>query len=403
MREGMSGPNYRSRMLFLFLAHVYIVLHLVCWYLLDLQIWGKTAMMGVPSLMRGNFNAAAIMVLLIMLSAPFLGRRFCGWICHMRGAMELADWMMRKLGVQKYLRLKKNNTLINTRYRWLFRLGLLFVLLLPVIIYITNHGVSVQLNLLSPPPYADLPGYENRLFAARAPLNMDANIFTSGAIHQSDPTKPAPVFNPLHLAYALGLGIFIVFVMSFVLSLYYGHGAFCRILCPYVWILVPLMNLSPWQRKITRADQCRGCRGCSNSCPQGIDVSREIWHFKGKVINRECIKCYACIDACEYGVLKDSAEPAVSQFAPRKEYIRRPWIDEENKHLQVGDGVGPVHDFLSMIFALGCGWATSLFGGFFFYIGAVFGFIAYRQTVLAAMNLTRMIKARTDDGDTPVV
>lgn len=385
-REGMSGSNYRSRMWVLFLVHVYIVLHFSVWYLLDTEIWGKTAMMGVPSLMRGNFNTAAVMVILIMLSVPILGRRFCGWICHMRGAIELADWTMRKLRIQKYLKIKSRNTLINTRYRWMFRFGALFVLVLPVLLYVLSNGYSVETKLVSPPPFADLPGYENKMFASRSPVNMDMNIVTEGAIHESDPTIPASIFDPVHLMYALGLGIFIQFVMSFVFQLYYGHGAFCRVLCPYVWILVPLMNLNPWQRKITRVDQCTGCRGCSNACPQGIDVSREIWHYDGKVTNLECIKCFACIDACDHGVLKDSSQPAVAQVIPRKEYIRRPWLDETTKHLQVGDGVGPVHDFIAMIFGLGCGWATSFFGGFYFYVGAIIGFIAYRQCVLLITN-----------------
>ena len=107
-----------------------------------------------------------------------------------------------------------------------------------------------------------------------------------------------------------GLGVFIVFSMTFVINLFYGQGAFCRIVCPYTILFVPLMNLSPYQKKITRISDCTGCRSCSNKCPQGIDVSREIYYFDGKVINRECIKCYNCIDACQSQTLKDSRKKA---------------------------------------------------------------------------------------------
>ena len=143
-------------------------------------------------------------------------------------------------------------------------------------------------------------------------------------------------------------------------------------------IMVPLMNLNPWQKKITRVSQCTGCRSCSNACPQGIDVSREIYHYDGKVRNLECIKCYACLDACEHGVLKDTGSPAVPQTIPRTEYDKRPWTNEETKNLQIFEPVSPTHDFISMIFALGCGWVFSFLGGFYFYVGAILGFIVYR-------------------------
>lgn len=390
-REGMQGRNYRIRMAFLVIVHAYIVLHFLAWYVFDFDVWGKTAMMGVPSLIVGNINAAAIMVTLILLSIPLLGRRFCGWVCHMRGAIELADWTMRKLGIQRYVGLKKRNTLINTRHRWMLRFGALFILLLPAILYTVNTPFSVKVNVASPPPYADLPGYENKLFAvARAPVNMDMEIVTANAVRNGDPTKPSQTFNAGHFAIALGMGLLIVFTMSFVLNYYYGHGAFCRILCPYVMILVPLMNLNPWQRKITRVDQCTGCRSCSNACPQGIDVSREIFHHNGKVTNIECIKCYACIDACDHGVLADTGRTAVAQIAPRNEYIRKPWLDPETKSLQKTEGIGPIWDFSSIIVALGSGWAMSVFGGFYFYVGAIVGFISFRAVAhrMAQMKIT---------------
>ena len=120
-------------------------------------------MMGVDSLLAGHLNAAAIMIIIILSSIPLYGRAFCGWTCHLRGAIEFSDWVLRKLNIYSYQK---------------------------------------------------------------------------------------------------------------------------------------LMNLSPYQKKITRISDCTGCRACSNKCPQGIDVSREIYYFDGKVINKECIKCYNCVDTC---------------------------------------------------------------------------------------------------------
>jgi len=365
--------RHKYRMIALALVHAYIAFHLIAWHLFGFQIWGKTAMMGVPSLAKGTINTAAIMVLLILGSIFVFGRGFCGWVCHMRGAIEFADWLLRKLKIAHYQKIRDKNLLINTQHRWLFRIGALFVLLLPVIILIHNSGFQPKVAPMTPPPLADLPGYEGKAFAKTAFFNMSIN----------------PNWTDFFIAF--GLAVFIQFSMSIVMNLRYGHGAFCRLLCPYVTLMVPLMNRSPIQPKITRVAQCTGCRDCSNACPQGIDVSREIWHFDGKVTNLECIKCYACIDACDDNVLRDTSLPAVPQTNQLKPYEKRPWQQEVVRkdgfltnatHMQVFEPLGPVADFSSIIVALICGGITSRFGGFWFYPGAIFGFIAFRECCL---------------------
>ena len=82
------------------------------------------------------------------------------------------------------------------------------------------------------------------------------------------------------------------------------------------------------------------------------------------MINRECIKCYACIDACDDKVLMDTAAPAVPQTDHLKPYEKRPWQQEvvrkdglitNARHMQVFEPLGPVADFMSIIVALVCG------------------------------------------------
>ena len=377
--------RYKYRMIALAAVHAYIACHLISWHVFGIQIWGKTAMMGVPSLAKGTLNAAAIMVIAILLSIFFWGRGFCGWVCHMRGAIEFADWILRKLKVRQYLKLREKNVLINTPHRWLLRIGALFVLLLPVIILIHNVGFSPKVNVMAPVPLADLPGFEGKAFAKTAFFNFEIK----------------PTWNDALLAF--GMALFIQFTMSIVLNLRYGQGAFCRILCPYATMMVPLMNISPVQKKITRVAQCTGCRDCSNACPQGIDVSREIFHFNGKVINTECIKCYACIDACDDHVLKDTAAPAVAQTDRLKPYEKRPWQQElarkdglltNARHMQLFEPLGPVADFMSLLVALVCGAITSRFGGFWFYPGAIFAFILFREGCLYAQRWASLAKEK---------
>ena len=364
-------------------VHIYIFFHFLFWYTFDMKIWGKTAMMGVPSLLAFHINAAAIMVIFIILSVLIYGRSFCGWACHLRGAIEFSDWVMRKLKISGYQKIRKKNILFNTRFRWSFRIFVFFILLLPVILYWIKQGHKSYLNIRTPSPLSDLPGNNNLLFSANSPFNMSLGLHG---------------LTVLDFLIPFFVAIFIVFTMSFVINYFYGQGAFCRILCPYTIMLVPFMNLTSYQKKITRISDCTGCRACSNKCPQGIDVSREIYHYNGKVINNECIKCYHCIDACPHSVLKDSRQKASSQTKPLKGYEKVPWLNP-NKHLQVVEPLNPVIDFISILFSIVCGSLTSRLGGFWFYVGAISGYIIFRKLAnfgipeaLAVPRATRLEK-----------
>ncbi len=357
--------HQRLRLTILGLLYVYMAGHIFFWYVLDIKPWGKTAMVGVPSLLAGHINAAAVMVFAILVSIFFYGRGFCGWACHMRGAIEFADWGLMKLGIKNYSKLRDKNILLNTRYRWLLRLGAIYILLIPVIVYWKEKGFSLSVDFMSPPPLSDLPNLDNESLWDHFPLNLFSMEYSLA----------------LYLFVAGFAVVLVIFVMSFVLNYFYGQGAFCRILCPYAVLFVPFMNLSPWQKKITRIKDCTGCRKCSNTCPQGIDVSREIYHYGGKVINRECIKCYNCIDICDNSTLRDINTPAAPQLIPRKEYDKKPWLSTE-KHLQNFEPINPILDFISIIFALIAGALASELGGFYFFVGAIAGYILFRKAVI---------------------
>ncbi|MBM2832871.1 MAG: rane protein of unknown function, putative 4Fe-4S ferredoxin [Candidatus Brocadiaceae bacterium] len=346
--------------------HIYILAHFLVWYIFDIKLLGKTAMVGVPSLLAGHFNAAAIMIIIILSSVLLYGRAFCGWACHLRGAIEFSDWVLRKLNIPGYHKLRNRNVLLNTRFWWPFRIIICFTLLLPVIMYWIRGEYHFYFNTHTPSPLADLPGNNNLLFAANAPLNV--HLATNG-------------LTILDFMIPVGFGVFIVFTMTFVINYFYGQGAFCRILCPYPVLLVPLMNVSSYQKRITRISDCTGCRTCSNNCPQGIDVSREIYHYDGKVTNRECIKCYVCVDACQNNTLKDSRKKAYQQSKLINAYEKVPWLNVY-KHMQVFEPLNPVIDFSSIIFAFVCGSATSRFGGFWFYVGAIGGYIVFRKLIV---------------------
>ena len=369
----LGSGHQRLRRYFLLGVHFYIVFHLLAWYVFDWKVWGKTAMLGVLSLAAGRINAAAIMVSLIFLTIPLYGRFFCGWFCHLRGAIELGDWVIRKVGLSHYKKLRDKNVLLNTNFIWLFRFVTMLSLLLPVFAFYISGKFHLNLNPEPLPPMADLPGYMNKLFAEKAIINMALSLSMG------------------HFIIALGAVFFILFVIGFVMNYFYGQGAFCRILCPYAVLFAGLMNLSPLQKKITRVGDCTGCRKCSNNCPQGIDVSREIYNYNGKVTNRECIKCYHCVDICEHKVLADLRKPAVPQLTSRKEYERKPWLNS-HRHLQVIDSTSPAMDAASILVGVGVGSVVASFGGFWYYVGAIAGFTGFREFIFLIIGRKRANK-----------
>ncbi len=277
---------------------------------------------------------------------------------------------MLRLGVKNHKKMRDKNILLNTRYRWYFRVLALLVLLTPIFFFYAQGHFHLNLNPEPLPPLADLPGFGGKLFIERSPVNMDIRWAVGDFF------------------LALGSTLFILFTISFLMNYHFGQGAFCRIACPYAVPFVPLMNVSPWQKKITRVGDCKGCRKCSENCPQGIDVSREIYHFNGKVINRECIKCHRCIDSCVTDVLADTRKQAVAQVSERKahkEYERHPWQNGQ-RHLQIFQPLPIWIDVLSIIVAFITGTISSMLGGFWFYVGAIFGFVFTRKVALGLIK-----------------
>ncbi|GJQ23063.1 hypothetical protein BIY37_12215 [Candidatus Brocadia sapporoensis] len=57
----MHKAKFQNRRIFsLMVVHFYILLHFSLWYGVGVKIWGKTAMMGVPSLLAGHFVAGHV-------------------------------------------------------------------------------------------------------------------------------------------------------------------------------------------------------------------------------------------------------------------------------------------------------------------------------------------------------
>ncbi len=181
---------------------------------------------------------------LLTLSAIWLGRWFCGFVCIFG---TLQEWIYR-LFHKKCQPVLKINKLDEKRLA-----AFKYIVLLATVI-LSLFGLS-------------------RIYMAYCP------VMISGWI------KTASVYGISFILLVLAGSIFI-------------ERLWCRYLCPYA-ALMNLMafvgrsfNLKRWRLK-RNLETCIDCGICSRFCPMYIDLLEE-----EEINNLNCIKCFRCIDKC---------------------------------------------------------------------------------------------------------
>jgi Pyruvate/2-oxoacid:ferredoxin oxidoreductase delta subunit len=229
--------------------------------------------------LSGEYDAIHPAGLTIFLAALFLGlflrKGFCGWICPIGFASNLAERIGKKLRMlvpYSSISCEKNNEL--SRERHLSR----------------SSGL---VNLQALPNWIDIPllclkylllGFFAWLILWRMNLG-ELTAFHYSSYNMISDAKMLNFFlEPSQLAGSIMLALLL---LSFVIK-----NLWCRYLCPYGALLGLLAVFSPFQIKRDKT-LCIDCKKCEAVCPGSIQITA-----RQTVRDCECIGCLECLPVC---------------------------------------------------------------------------------------------------------
>jgi polyferredoxin len=179
--------------------------------------------------------------LAITLSAIFIGRRFCGYICFL-GTIQAALFNLRiRLYPKKNLRKKNDDLLKKIKY---------VVLLTTLILTIT---------------------YLSHLYMKFCPVLALAEI--------------------KYIGLSGLISLLTILLFGFIIERFW-----CRYLCPYAALMNVVQVLGSFigiKRSVLKRKKCSNCGICSNVCPMKIDLEKV-----DKITDPNCIHCLRCVKHC---------------------------------------------------------------------------------------------------------
>jgi len=209
---------------------------------------------------QGIVAGSFVVFALMLLTAVFFGRLYCGWLCPAGGLQEACFGINSKAAGGKADRLK-------------------------YVVWVVWIGGIV--------------------FAAAAAgglREVDFFYATTGGISIGEPAG----FIMYYIVVAVIAGTAVIF----------GRRAFCRYLCwmaPFMVLGVKLQRLLglPALHLEAEARNCVQCGACSRRCSMGLDVMAMV--RENKLTHPECILCGECVDACPQRAVRYAYRKKVSR------------------------------------------------------------------------------------------
>jgi ferredoxin-type protein NapH len=200
---------------------------------------------------KGIVNGSFVLFVLMFISALFLGRGYCGWLCPGAGCQEaIFDARDKKVLRGNFI-------------KWL--------------IWVPWISSIVLLAIKS-------DGYRKIDF-----FYQTTHGFSIGNVQGL-------------------ITYFIVLLLLIVLPAFLiGKRSFCHHLCwmaPFMIIGRKIRNYCKWPslQLLSNPELCKHCHTCSRNCPMSLQVEEMVRH--NRMENSECILCGTCVDGCKEGAIR---------------------------------------------------------------------------------------------------
>ncbi len=200
----------------------------------------------VDGAFKGIAAGSLVIFLLLLITAVFLGRAWCAWLCPVAGLSELSLSINKKLAAVRKLRIARYSIFSI----WITALAGGFIL---------AGGIN----------------------------NIDFFYLTENYISIDAPFK--------YIIY------YFVLLLLFGLTVWLGRRGACHAVCWMSPFLVggiktgKIFNL-PRLRVAATPSLCTDCKKCTKICPMSINVNTEM--KAGEIKSTDCILCGECIDNC---------------------------------------------------------------------------------------------------------
>ncbi len=226
---------------------------LVSFFLFPVTFYYLSPYLIIQATSQGIINGSFMVFILLFVSALFLGRSFCAWLCPAAGCQEA-------LAKARGKRVTRGNWI-----KWIIWLPWISAI---VILAIRN------------------PGYAEVDFFYQTILGFSVSDLYSAITY-----------------------VFVVMLIV-IPALLFGRRSFCHHICwmaPFMIISRKIRNSFKWPSLGLSVDNklCTQCRTCTENCPMSLPVHTMV--ASGQMENPECILCASCVDGCprsaiHYGV-----------------------------------------------------------------------------------------------------
>ena len=241
-----------------------------------------------------TYQAPLLLGLVTLVSAPLLGRFFCGWICPF-GALHALFTRMRhwhrkpKNSQNEYTHWQRAKYLVLIAFLAMSAFGMHWVGVLdPFSVFYRSTAMFI------------LPGAQYGVEEGATTIyQADPAV---GPLHLTTVTEPAYQFLRKHVFSSprqnfLGAAVIAGVFLAAVALNFYRRRFWCRYVCP-LGALLGLLSKRQAYRLVSDKEKCTGCGLCAMKCPAAATPEKP-----GEWRPTECFGCWNCVDSCRTGAL----------------------------------------------------------------------------------------------------